>query len=106
MPLGSAEAHSSWGVAAPEKDLISSHGVLQHCRLRMCVQVDDEFEAGTVALELYGAPRREQAGLVSADQASNEGCYYYALKELHTVRTGEHSLPRAPASSGNGAHVA
>ena len=105
MPPGSAEAHSSGGVAEPEKDLISSHGVLQHCRLRMCVQVD-EFEAGIVAVELYGAPRWEQAGLASADRASNEGCYYYALKELHTVRTGEHSLPRAPASSGNGAHVA
>jgi hypothetical protein len=71
----------------------------------MCVQVD-EFEAGTVAVELYGAPRREQAALALADRASNEGCYYYVLKELHTVRTGEHWLPRALASSGSGAHVA
>jgi hypothetical protein len=105
MPPGSAEAHSSGGVAEPEKDLISCHGILQHCRLRMCVQVD-EFEAGTVVVQLYGAPQREQAGLASADRASNEGCYYYALKALHTVRTGEHWLPRALASSGNGAHVA
>jgi hypothetical protein len=61
MPPGSVEAHSSGGVAELERDLISSHGVLQHCHLRMCVQAD-EFEAGTVAVELYGAPRREQAG--------------------------------------------
>jgi hypothetical protein len=105
MPPGSLEVHSSGRVAGLETDLISSHGVLQHCRLRMCVQVD-EFEAGTVAGELYGAPRREQAGLASADRASSGGCYCYALKELHMVRTGEHWLPRAPASSGNGAHVA
>ncbi len=72
---------------------------------RKCVQAG-EVEVGIVGLELYSALRREQEGLASADQASNERCYRYALKASHTVRTGVHWHPRVPASSGNGARVA